>query len=105
MSRVKLKVPGNISALSHGGEEFEVSGGYVEVPEHAVDHLVASHGLMRPSADDEVSEDEASAPVDVDDMNKAELIAFLKGNGVEVPKGATIPDLRRLATEHLSSKG
>lgn len=42
---MKLKAPKNVSSLSHGGEEFTVTRGRVDIPDENSDAIQAAIGM------------------------------------------------------------
>jgi hypothetical protein len=99
----KLKAPLHASSVSHGGEEYQVKGGYVSVPDHAVDPLLA-HGYEKiavESDEEEVNLDDDVEALNPHNMSKHELIAFLKTHKVSFPRQTNVGQLRKMVEEYL----
>jgi len=106
----KLLAPFGATAFAHGGEEYEVKGGAITIPDGAVE-IARSHGFRFP--------DQAPPPVSsndeliTDDDNEAEITPetfasgltqpglkeYLRYMGVPIPKTGTVGDLRALVAQ------
>jgi hypothetical protein len=100
----KMIAPAHASSIGHGGEEYLVKNGIVSVPDHAATEL-AAHGFKKfvePEEDSElVTDEDVEGAINVHEMTKKEMIAFLKKRNVKFPKPISVGELREIVEQEL----
>ena len=100
MQKIKLRAPEGATSVSHGGIEYEVTRGALEVPHESIAReLMETHGFVAWDEPAKPEEDEDREKDEFDKMSRAELFAYLKAQGVAALPSHKDVALRGMARE------